>query len=374
MATSSYPPYLGGVEEHVRNVARVLRARGHDVVVWTIDRSGGFGVREVDGIEVWDLPAPLPARSAAAMLRFAWRAPRAVARWRRAHRAFRPDVVHVHCFGPNGTYARLLAARTGTPMIVTSHGETLADDHGVFTHSRFAQDSLRRSLAVAAAVTGCSEVVLDDLVARFGLARDRGVVVPNGIDLDEGEPAEVPGIRAPYVAAVGRTETVKGFDLLLEAFLAAELPGTSLVIAGDGDRLASLRESAAASDAADRILFPGRLDRAQVAGLMAGATAVVVPSRFEAFGIAVLESWRAHTPVVATTHGGPPEFVTDDVDGLLCDPLDRPALASALERLAGDAALREKLADAASVRVRSFTWEHVVDRYAEVYASCADSA
>ncbi len=183
LATSSYDPYVGGVEEHVRNVARELRDRGHDVVVWTVDRDGGFGVREVGGVEVWDLPAPLPARSIPAMLRFALRMPSAALRWRRAFRAHRPDLIHVHCFGPNGTYARVLAKRTRTPLILTTHGETLADDAGVFMSSRFAMESLRAGVAQADVVTGCSRVALDDLEARFGLAAGRGAVVFNGVDL-----------------------------------------------------------------------------------------------------------------------------------------------------------------------------------------------
>jgi glycogen synthase len=374
LATSSYAPYIGGVEEHVRNVARVLRDRGHDVVVWTVDRSGGFGVREVDGIEVWDLPAPLPARSVGTMIRLALRMPVAFARWRKAFRAFRPDLIHVHCFGPNGTYARVIARRNSVPMIVTSHGETLADDHGVFQSSRFAQDSLRRSLATAAEVTACSHVVLDDLVDRFGLGEDDGVVVPNGIDLHEAASALEAGLDSPSVAAIGRIEKVKGFDLLLDAFLAADLPGATLVIAGDGEELPELRRRVREADAGDRVRLPGRMSRGQVTSLLRQAEVIVVPSRFEAFGIVVLEAWRAHTPVIATTHGGPKEFVTEGVDGMLCDPLDTRGLADAIAGLLDDEELRSRLAESASLRVRSFTWENVADQYERIYSEASTEA
>src|SRR4051794_33228930 len=149
LVTSSYAPYVGGVEEHVRNLARRLRDRGDDVVVWTVARSGQFSIREVDGIGVWDLPAPLPARTLSTGARFVARMPATAARWRRAFRAFRPDLLHVHCFGPNGTYARALAGVTRVPMLVTSHGETIGDDHGVFGRSRLAKYSLRSALSAA---------------------------------------------------------------------------------------------------------------------------------------------------------------------------------------------------------------------------------
>lgn len=368
LATSSYAPYVGGVEEHVRNVARVLRERGHEVVVWTIDRDGGFGVRRVDGVDVWDLPAPLPARSAGAMARFAIRMPRAAARWRRALRAHRPDLLHVHCFGPNGTYARWLSRIAGVPLILTSHGETLADDAGLFSSSRFAIDSLRDSLAQAAAVTACSQVTLDDLVGRFGLREGRGTVVFNGIDLDEPEGAPPPRVTGRYLAAVGRVQHLKGFDLLVQAFARAGLPrDIRLVIGGGGPETDDLRALAERWGVSDRVLLTGWLDRPTVGALRRGALAGVVPSRFEPFGIAALEVWRAASPLVATTRGGPPEFVADGVDGLLVDPEDTAALALALRRLVDDPALAARLAVAGETRVRAFTWERTVDAYERVY-------
>ncbi len=372
LATSSYAPYVGGVEEHVRNVAGILRRRGHDVVVWTIDREGRFGVRDVDGIEVWDLPAPLPTRTVRAMPGLAVRMPRAALLWRRAFRAHRPDVIHVHCFGPNGTYARVLAAHTRTPLVVTAHGETLADDDGLFSRSRFAIRSLIRGLAQAAAVTGCSQVVLDDLVARFGLAAGRGRVVVNGIDLDEPIGAPPPGVGGRYVAAVGRVQRLKGFDLLVEAFARAALPeDVRLVIGGGGPQLSALREQADRLGVGDRVVLPGWLDRAGVGGVRRGAFIGVVPSRSEPFGIAALEVWRAGSALIATTRGGPPEFVEDGVDGILVDPEDVDALASALRDLTEDPGRASSIGAAGARRVREFTWDRTVAAYESVYGEVA---
>ncbi len=374
LATSSYAPYVGGVEEHVANVARVLRARGHEVVVWTVARDGRFAVREHESVEVWDLPTPLPARSIPAMLGFVLRFPGAWRRWRRASRRLRPDVIHVHCFGPNGTYARLLAGRTRTPLVVTGHGETVADDAGVFQHSRLAQDSLTRALADAVAVTGCSHVVLADLEARFGLAPGRGEVVPNGIDPDEAvTQTAIPAARGRYVAALGRVQRVKGFDLLVEAFARADIdPEVTLVIGGDGPERAPLAAQAERLGVADRVILPGRLDRGQVAALLGGAAAVVVPSRFEAFGIAALEAWRAGAALIATNRGGPPEFVRDGIDGLLVDPEDTDALARAITEVIRDPARAASLGDAGLLRLPEFTWERVAGQYEEIYLRAND--
>jgi glycosyltransferase involved in cell wall biosynthesis len=368
LATSSFAPYVGGVEEHVRHVARVLRQEGHDVVVWTVSRDGSHGVREVDGIEVRDLPAPLPARSIGDLARFAVRLPRAVLAWWRAARSFRADVVHVHCFGPNGTYARWISRATRTPMVVTTHGETMADDHGVFTHSRFARQSLRASLDAASGVTACSQLVLDDLVARFRLEPGRGIVVFNGIDVDETAREQVPGLPPRYIAALGRLQRLKGFDLLIDAFASSDIPSdVGLVIGGEGPEADALRRRAQERGVGARVVVPGRLSRGQVATVLEGATVAVVPSRFEAFGIIGLEAWRAGAPLVATARGGMREFVRDGVDGLVVDPEDTAALAAAIAELVDDEDLARRLARAGTERLPSFTWQGVVDRYEALY-------
>lgn len=102
---------------------------------------------------------------------------------------------------------------------------------------------------------------------------------------------------------------------------------------------------------------------------MAGAAAVVVPSRQESFGIVALEAWRAGAPLIMTSRGGAPEFVRDQEDGLLVDPMDHAALRAALERVATDAELRDRLGRNGRARVTDFTWSRVVDEYERLYAT-----
>ncbi|MCA5892876.1 glycosyltransferase family 4 protein [Isoptericola sp. NEAU-Y5] len=368
LVTSSFLPRFGGVEEHVLHVARDLRRRGHHVVVWAVDQ-GDETPDEVDGIGLRYLPCPMPARDLGALARFAAGAPGALRAWRAAARADRPDVVHVHCYGPNGPWADLAARRAGVPLVLSSHGETFADAHGVFDRSRLLASALRRSLRRAAAVTGPSRYTLDDLVRRFGLTPGGGVVVPNGIDPAEPaapRPAWLPG---RYVLAVGRMVGVKGFDLLVDAYAHADPGGVSLVIAGDGPDREGLRRRADELGLRERVVLPGRLSRPEVVTAMRSAALVVVPSRVESFGIVVLEAWRAGVPVVATTRGGPPEFVADGENGLLVDPADTPALAAAICRVLDDDALARRLGETGGQAVGAYTWRAVGDRYAKLYGA-----
>ncbi|KRD47379.1 hypothetical protein ASE27_03245 [Oerskovia sp. Root918] len=367
LVTSSFLPRFGGVEEHVLNVARELRAQGVSVAIWAVDQSDVGAPSEVDGIVVRYLPCPLPARPPRAVLSFARRAPSALVAWRRAMRADEPRVLHVHCFGPNGVWASVVASMYRVPFVVTTHGETFGDADGVFQSSRLLPAALRRSLRHAAAVTACSRYAADDLTS-YGVDPADVVVIPNGIDLHEPAGAAPAGLPGRYVLGIGRLVDNKGMDLLVEAFAAASLPDdVGLVIAGDGPARRGLERLVGDLGIDDRTLFTGALDRPQVVECMSRAELLVVASRAEAFGIAILEGWRAGLPVIATTHGGPPEFVTTGVDGLLVDPEDTVRLSAAITAVVDDPVLAHRLGDAGRVRAAGYSWKRVAGDYVEQY-------
>ena len=364
----------------MRHLARNLAERGHTVAVWTVDRGEHLGVRHVDGVEVHYLPTPLPARSTAALLRYTVRFPAAVTAWMRAYRHLRPTVLNVQCFGPNGIYGWVVSRLTRTPLMVSSHGETFADDHDAFGQSGLLRVGLRAALRDATVVSGCSTVVLTDLRNRFGLVG--GSVVPNGIDLQETSGSATPPwwpSLGPVILALGRIEHKKGFDLLLRSFAslinAQAIPPTAkLVVAGNGQALEGLKVMAADLGVEPSVILPGRLNREEVAGAVSRATAVVVPSRVEAFGIVALEAWRGGAPLVMTSRGGAADFVDDGVTGLLVDPEDGAKLTDAIARVVNDSGLSQNLVDAASERVRQFSWDRVAGMYEALYSHVADVA
>lgn len=373
LVASSYAPHFGGVEEHVRQVAHELSQRPDtEVEVWTVDRGEHLGVRDVDGVVVRYLPTPLPARNLRSMLALVRDVPVAMVAWSRARRSFRPELLHVHCFGPNGVYALALGWFWRLPIAVTSHGETSADDRGAFARSALLRRALRAALARARFVTAPSEWVLHELRTSFGLGG--GTVVPNGVDPAVGCPDSsaypLPALDdpRPFFAAVGRLGPLKGFDLLLDAFAGAGLPeDTRLLIGGDGPERDAITRRIADLGLAGRAELLGRLDAGQVACVMERSIAVAVPSRLEPFGIVALEAWRAAAPLIMTNRGGGPEFVRDGIDGLLVDPVDCDALAGAMRRLHDDPELRERLARTGNARVSEFSWSRVAAAYRERY-------
>jgi glycosyltransferase involved in cell wall biosynthesis len=169
-----------------------------------------------------------------------------------------------------------------------------------------------------------------------------------------------PGPFGDYVLSVGRLEANKRVDLAIEAITHAG--SLRLVVAGDGPRRPDLEQLAAARGLGDRVAFAGNVDADALAGLYAGALAVVYPPFDEDYGYVTLEAFLAGKPVATTADaGGPLEFVRDGVNGAVTEP-SGPALGAALERLAGDRAAAKRLGQAGEAFARGITWDGVIDR------------
>ena len=380
---SQYLPSLGGVEECTRNLAINLAGCDDEVEVWAPFPANGpkVSVETIDGIRVRRFDYTLPRTDPSSLWPFVREGYSTTRAMLRAAREFRPDLLNVQCFGPNGAYATALSTLTGVPLVISLQGETVMDDSDIYSVSATMRVALRVGILRARAVTACSAFTLRDAEARFGLREGRGVVIFN--DANRTLNLECAGltVRADlgaildrrYVLAVGRVVEKNGFDLLLDSFcqISAKHADTDLVIGGDGPKLDELRKRAAQLDIAERVHFTGRLSREDVAHAMAGAYLFVMPSRLEPFGIVVLEAWRAGTAVIATSIGGPPEFVSDGVDGLLIDPHDTKVLAGALDTLLSDSTLRDRIASSGQARFSDFASPKLVTEFRKVYARLA---
>lgn len=368
---SAYAPAVGGVEEATRQLARRLTDEGHVVEVWTIRHPADLpSVESIEGITVRRFAMPLPAAAPGTLARLLPSAGRAFAQMLSAARAFAPDLVHVQCFSANGIYAGALAACLRRPLIVSLQGETIMDDDDIYDHSATLRAGLRLALHRATAVTACSQFVLDDAVARFGLVPGVGEVVFNGVEVDDATPPRALSLPfQSFVLGFGRLVPKKGFDLLLDAFadLARTQPELGLVIAGRGGARPELDRRVELLGLAGRVVLPGVLDRAQVRWSLDRATAFVLPSRVEPQGIVALEALAAGCPAVVSSRGGAVEVVRDRREGLAVDPTDRRALTDAIARVISDTELRARMTAAGHARAREFDWGRVTARYLAVY-------
>ncbi|MWG34222.1 glycosyltransferase family 4 protein [Halomarina oriensis] len=146
------------------------------------------------------------------------------------------------------------------------------------------------------------------------------------------------------VATLGSVVPRKGLDTLVAALARLDTDWRLTAMGdttGDPAFVRAVRQSAARRGVSDRVTLTGRVEDGTVAGHLRRAHVFALPSRYEPFGIAALEAMGFGLPALATTAGGPPEFVTDGADGFLVDPDDPESLAARLDTLATD---RERLA------------------------------
>ena len=366
---SAFYPHVGGVEELCRQLALELRRRGHRAIILTNRWPRNLPeFEEVEGIPVYRLAFRVPDGGLKAHLSYHLTHRGIIRQMLAILRENGADVLHVQCISSNGYYAALAKRALQLPLVVTAQGELTMDAAGLYQRDSFMNRRLEEVLDAADAVTGCSGATLRELEERYGRPfGERGRVIYNGIRPSDFEEARSSGPGRPFILGIGRMVPQKGFDILIRAFGKAGTQEVDLLLAGEGPELGPLKELARASGLGERVLFPGKADRPTAAALFRECEFFVLPSRHEPFGIVNLEAMAAGKAVLATRVGGVPEVVVDGETGILVPPGDPEALAEGIRRLAGDAALRERLGAAGRERARLFSWDVVTEQYLEVY-------
>jgi glycosyltransferase involved in cell wall biosynthesis len=222
-----------------------------------------------------------------------------------------------------------------------------------------------------------------DLLRRHRLYEDRVRVIPHGADPFEAPDSEETervrarfGIGGPFALFVGGIEPRKNLGVLVEAFARVGDADRWLVIAGGRTYWApqgieTLRAQVAAlpEDVRRRVVLTGYVSDEEKRALLAGATVLAYPSRYEGFGFPVLEGFSADVPVLTSSAASLPEVAGDAA--LLVDPNDVDAIGEGLVRLFGDAGLRERLVAAGRERLAMFSWERAAGATAEVLRGAA---
>lgn len=344
----------GGTERVVSVLANRWAARvGWQVTVLTLEASGTRPYYAFDPrITIRQLGLPPGRRD---KLSGTWQVARRILALRRALRAANPDAILVFLTRTN--VMTLLATHgTGVPVVVSERNNPALQTAGPFW------GWLRARLYPRAfCLVTMTQGALDFFPASM---RPRGRVIPNPVDLPAGWRERRGG---KVLAAVGRLVPQKGFDLLLRAFaeVAPRFPEWTLVIWGEGEERPNLERQRDSLGLQHRVRLPGLSERPGI--WVETADAFVLSSRYEGWGIVLLEAMGAGLPVVSfDCEWGPREMVRDGVDGLLVPREDVPALARALAAVLADEALRARLGAAARASAERFAADRVVALWDEV--------
>jgi glycosyltransferase involved in cell wall biosynthesis len=171
-----------------------------------------------------------------------------------------------------------------------------------------------------------------------------------------------------YLLYFGRLDVFqKGLDTLLAALalLARERPGIELRVAGRGKDAERVRALARELGVERNVRLLGAVSEAQRRALFAGAAVLLMPSRFEGFGMVAAEAMAAGVPLVAAAAGSLPEVVAPPAGGVLVPPGDARALADATARLLTDPAVCDVLSRSARLAAERFRWATVAERHLE---------
>jgi len=297
----------------------------------------------------------------------------------RAIRAWRPDVVHLHT-AMLWYLAEALQQRTGKPVVYHVHSVDRAEyelgqePNPWLAHSRVQEQAMRAADRLIALAQGEAELI----ERYYPEARSKVRVVGNGIeDTDDARATAFAGddASAPLILYSGRLVERKGIRELLAALpeVLEAAPASRVVLAGgppslSGHQVASQWLGPEHRPYAERIHFTGWLSPEGVSSWYRRADILVVPSRYEPFGMVVLEGMLYGLPIVAAAVGGPAEILEQGRTGLLFPPGDVHALSAALRRLLENADQRREIGQAAAIEVRrKWLWSRRVIEMLDVY-------
>ncbi|WP_423744947.1 glycosyltransferase family 4 protein (plasmid) [Haladaptatus sp. SPP-AMP-3] len=268
----------------MKEISERLVERGHEVTVVTADAGSDVTNREKRrGVSVHRCRGFAPENAFHI-------APGII----RAVRRAKPDVVHAHNYHSVPMLCAALA--TDAPLVVTPHyhGESSSR---IRNHLLRAYRPLGRwALNEADAIIAVSEWESRRLEHDFGTTAD---VIPNGLRIERFTTAEPVDHSRPYLLCVGRLEEYKGVQHAIRTL--TTLPEYDLLVAGSGSYRSALRRLARQTGVEEQVKFLGYVAGDRLPGLYAGATAYLLLSEFEAYGMTVAEALASGTPCVVRT-------------------------------------------------------------------------
>ena len=354
-----WPEVRRGSERVIAELGAALAARGHEVTLLTSHR-GRRETSEEGGIRIERAWRPPPLSPLRFYEHYVETLPATLARLHRG----RFDVAHA--FFPTDAYAAaLLRGRGGPPFVFSIHG---IPTRRYLVSRRYRLEMLTRSVRAAGELTALSEAAAR--AVRGYLQRDP-VIVPGGVDPERFAGERERAAQPTLLCASSLADPRKRGTLLIEAFtrLRARLPEARLVLAGGDDMPVY---------GADRLDLPAGVERRhalrteELVDAYAGAWASVVPSVEEAFGLVVLESLAAGTPVVGARSGAIPELLSAPEHGLTFEPDDPDSLAEAMAA-ALELGFDVETVAARRARAGEFAWPGIAARVEGIYERLVES-
>jgi glycosyltransferase involved in cell wall biosynthesis len=370
---------VGGVAEHVTELAAALERRVHEVHVFARLGEGQSTYAVIDGVHYHRCPIQLD-RDFVIEMNHMGNAFVYFIGQTETYQGRRFDIVHAHDWLCAKGIVQAKNDR-GSRVVLTLH----STEYGRCGNQVRAGISARVAAVesegayVADRVLTVSPALANEVKWLYRVPDRKLRVVKNGIHCGRFDGFIEPGpVRRrydigpldPMALFVGRLSTQKGPDILLEATPAIleYRPDAKIVFAGDGDMRGWLEHRAHQLGIAHATRFLGATDRnGDLVDLYKSTDVVCVPSRNEPFGIVVLEAWAAGKPVVVTQNGGPRDFATHGEDGFVVYP-NPPSVAWGVNTIFGDFARARYMGSRGRVKAAyGYSWDSVAGDVEGIY-------
>jgi D-inositol-3-phosphate glycosyltransferase len=382
----------GGMNVYIRELAAELGRRGYDVDIFT--RRSSPDEPEVDGrigprVRVVYLNAgpvePLPPDDLVPYL--SQFAARLIAFSTVQNVAY--DLIYAH-YWLSGLVALKLREAWGIPFVQMFHtlGHMKERTRTLQTAARDNQRIQSEMLIVEKAdrIVAATPAEQSQLLWLYRARPKRIVIIPPGVDVGRFQPTDKEELRRSLgferchlLLFVGRIEPLKAVDSVLEALAILKHDEPELyanlcfaIVGGnpkakdpDMEALKALAHTLGLDDA---VRFVGAKDREELPLYYAAASAVLMPSEYESFGMVALEAMASGTPVIASNVGGLSHLVRDGETGYHVPVRNAEAIANRIRALLTDAATRERLAQNAARAAQSYAWSHVADQLLGVFS------
>ncbi|WP_447987234.1 glycosyltransferase family 4 protein [Nitrospira sp. Nam74] len=278
-----------------------------------------------------------------------------LSRLRREIRRTRPDAVI--SFMPTENVLSILACvGLRTRNIICEHTDPRQAAPDILPLRALRYLLYRRAYAV---------VVLSERIRSWAetlAPKERVHVIPNPVALSLYQRFPPQRKRAGNtIAAIGRLNDTKGFDILISAFsqVAYEHLDWSLVIIGEGPERSKLEAMAGALTLQDRVHFPGCIQ--DTIGFLRTVDLFIMSSHYEGFPMTLIEAMACGLPVISTRWDGAAEIIRDEIDGVLVTLNDPSALATAMNRLISDPSERKRLGEHAVEVSKRFNTDSIMN-------------
>jgi len=284
------------------------------------------------------------------------------------------DLIHAHVALPVGKAASLIAEDFGCPFVVTIHGY---DFHHTIFRNRKCREEIKKTFDKSKRIITVSNKLKRIGVEHFPEAKDKFVVIPNGINVEEFQAQDsqsiVEGERVgPVILSVSNLIKTKGIDLNIKAIgrLRGKYPDIQYLIVGDGNQRETLEKLSKEMGLENHIKFLGRMPHRSVLQYMKDCDVFSMPSWKEGFGCVYLEAMACGKPVIGCKGEGIEDFVENKKNGLLVEPQSVDSLVESIDFLLTNLEEAKKIGDRAQMLVfGQYTWNKTAEKVVAIYKS-----